>query len=146
MDKKPYTEKEMARAYVPVQVYTTRYDLMEGFKRGTIFPELDKPYTKVQDDPKLEYNWLDKGEQDNRRKLLRAVQALEFTAIEFNLYLDTHPEDKKALADFNTTCRQLQTVRREYENRYGPLTACGSTPSRYPWPWIEEPWPWEIMG
>ncbi|MBP1853679.1 spore coat protein CotJB [Metaclostridioides mangenotii] len=30
-----------------------------------------------------------------------------------------------------------------YENQYGPLTNFGYAPSRSPWQWNDEPWPWE---
>lgn len=33
-----------AMAYVPLQFYNTVYEPMEGFRQGTIFPELDKPW------------------------------------------------------------------------------------------------------
>ncbi|WP_338823209.1 hypothetical protein MHOCP_14340 [Moorella humiferrea] len=35
---------QLARAYVPWQRYTNRWDPMEGLARGTIFPELFSPY------------------------------------------------------------------------------------------------------
>ncbi|MGI6603837.1 MAG: spore coat associated protein CotJA [bacterium] len=35
---------QLARAYVPFQIYTTRFDPVEGLRRGTIFPELYMPY------------------------------------------------------------------------------------------------------
>lgn len=34
----------LARAYVPMQIYTRRFSPMEGLARGTIFPELVSPY------------------------------------------------------------------------------------------------------
>lgn len=74
---------------------------------------------------------------------LRELQALEFTAIELNLYLDTHPEDERALADYNRIAQELAIAKREYEQRYGPLVHCGWSQSRYPWQWATEPWPWE---
>lgn len=39
---------ELARAYVPVQIYTRRLSPAEGWKDGTIFPELVRPYAPVQ--------------------------------------------------------------------------------------------------
>ena len=33
-----------AMAYVPFQQYKTVYSEDKGFERGTIFPELDKPF------------------------------------------------------------------------------------------------------
>ncbi|WP_127018262.1 spore coat associated protein CotJA [Anoxybacter fermentans] len=37
-------EYELARAYVPIQMYTQQYSPEDGLKRGTIFPELYRPY------------------------------------------------------------------------------------------------------
>jgi len=38
---------ELARAYVPFQQYTTTFPIKEALlKRGTLFPELYKPYKK----------------------------------------------------------------------------------------------------
>ncbi|HHY08790.1 MAG TPA: hypothetical protein GX530_09830 [Corynebacteriales bacterium] len=39
----------------------------------------------------------------DRKQLLVHIMAEEFTAVEFNLYLDTHPDDRKALAAYNET-------------------------------------------
>ncbi|HHY47168.1 MAG TPA: spore coat associated protein CotJA [Firmicutes bacterium] len=35
---------ELARAYVPPQVYGERFSPAEGLRQGTIFPELVRPY------------------------------------------------------------------------------------------------------
>lgn len=35
---------ELAQAYVPYQYYTDSYQPMEALKKGTLFPELYKPY------------------------------------------------------------------------------------------------------
>jgi len=40
----------LANAYVPFQKYSKIYPMNEGLVRGTIFPDLDMPYKKV--DPK----------------------------------------------------------------------------------------------
>lgn len=69
---------------------------------------------------------------------------LEFTAIELNLYLDTHPEDQRALSDYNATVQELMGAKMAYEARYGPLLNYGFSPSPQTWRWIEEPWPWEM--
>ena len=37
-------EYRVAMAYVPWQSFHTIYDFREGLSRGTIFPELDKPF------------------------------------------------------------------------------------------------------
>ncbi len=35
----------LAMSYMPMQIFKDMYDVHEGFNRGTIFPELDKPFT-----------------------------------------------------------------------------------------------------
>ena len=35
----------LAMAYVPVQRWGVLYDVEVGFDRGTLFPDLDKPFT-----------------------------------------------------------------------------------------------------
>ena len=60
-----------------------------------------------------------------------------------NLYLDTHPNDCRAMNEYNCYVRQLQSLKREYEMQYGPLMNFGHSLSPCPWRWIEEPWPWE---
>lgn len=76
---------------------------------------------------------------------LRELQELEFSLIELNLYLDTHPKDETAVNTFNNLFARFSESRRAYEAVAGPLVNFGhSGPSRCPWQWVEEPWPWEI--
>lgn len=37
-------EMSLAMAYVKIQQWGDTYDLCKGYKRGTIFPDLDKPF------------------------------------------------------------------------------------------------------
>ncbi|MGI6154170.1 MAG: spore coat associated protein CotJA [Christensenellaceae bacterium] len=39
-------KKELAQAYIPYQYYTERFAPMTALDKGTIFPELYKPYEK----------------------------------------------------------------------------------------------------
>ena len=75
-------------------------------------------------------------------KLLKEIQALEFTVLEFALYLDTHLDDQAALEEYNDYAQQLREARMEYQDRYGPLHIMH--PSDYPWEYPESPWPWQI--
>jgi spore coat protein JB len=70
--------------------------------------------------------------------------AEEFTAVELNLFLDTHPDDERALNDYNETVERLRELKAAYENQFGPLTNFGYATSEYPWRWVDEPWPWQI--
>ncbi len=79
-----------------------------------------------------------------QKELLKKLQAVEFALVELNLFLDTHPDNEEALRDFNCFAKELHMLKREYESSYGPLINFGFSPSRYPWRWIDEPWPWEV--
>ncbi len=78
----------------------------------------------------------------NRENLLKEVMAADFTVTDLLLYLDTHPCDQNAIAIYNNSVRRSLMLRHEYERMYGPIIA-QLTPGRYPWQWIESPWPWE---
>jgi spore coat protein JB len=79
----------------------------------------------------------------DRLELLKQLQAMEFTALDLNLYLDTHPGDQRALLEYTNTVRDLESIRQAYIQWSGPLgPSDNSDPSC--WRWVEEPWPWEI--
>lgn len=77
-------------------------------------------------------------------QLLVRIMALEFTAVDLNLYLDTHPDDQRALMEYNSVVQELTALKEQYQGRFGPLTNFGYAPSQYPWAWVNEPWPWEV--
>jgi spore coat protein JB len=76
-----------------------------------------------------------------QEKMLKDLMALDFMAIDLNLYLNTHPYDGRALMIFINTVQRSNMVRDNYERMYGPITASAS--NSWPWPWINSPWPWE---
>ena len=76
----------------------------------------------------------------NQAEMLQEIRCLAFAIQELTLYLDTHPDDEKALCLHNKYCREYRELTDKYQKIYGPLT------SQFPcnkWRWIEEPWPWE---
>lgn len=83
--------------------------------------------------------------RNNRAELLKEIQKEDFMTEDLNLFLDTHPFDQRALAEYNRHTMCAAALRRQYEQFYGPLSVDSRTsPVGYPWRWIEEPWPWEI--
>lgn len=75
-----------------------------------------------------------------KEELLSEIQCHEFAINELALYLDTHPEDQRALCLHRKYCNELKPMKDMYQRVYGPLTI------NYPcnkWRWLEEPWPWE---
>lgn len=75
-----------------------------------------------------------------KNDMLKQIKCLKFAVLDLALYLDTHPDDRKALCLHNKYCKDLKVLEDMYQKNYGPLTI------NYPcnkWRWIEEPWPWE---
>ena len=82
----------------------------------------------------------DNDKDMTREEMLKKIKCYRFGVIELGLYLDTHPEDKKALCLHRKYANELKDLCDKYQKVYGPLTI------EYPcnkWRWLEEPWPWE---
>lgn len=77
-------------------------------------------------------------------KLLHALQAVDFVLVELNLYLDTHPNDLRAIEQYNGFAQKRKELAQKYESSYGPLMHFGHSYSRQPWEWKEAPWPWQV--
>ena len=80
---------------------------------------------------------------DMKRRHMKQIQAYSFAVKEAVLYLDTHPEDRVALAYFDKYRKLLKEAKCTYEEHYGPITADATDTSRG-WAWVLEPWPWEL--
>lgn len=80
--------------------------------------------------------------QSDKARLLAEIRALSFALVETNLYLDSYPEDREALAYFRKVRRELAEKTAAYEAAYGPLTVMGAT-AEGGWDWVRTPWPWE---
>ena len=75
-----------------------------------------------------------------RTEMIQQLKELKFTIIELGLYLDTHPDDEKALCMHRDCCNKYEKLANQYQKMYGPLTImfpCNK------WRWLEQPWPWE---
>lgn len=76
----------------------------------------------------------------SRKEMADKIKAYKFAITDISLFLDTHPEDEKALCLHRNYCKKLKDLMDDYQKMYGPLTI------EYPckkWRWLEEPWPWE---
>lgn len=79
------------------------------------------------------------------KKLLHELMEWGFLQTELVLFLDTHTDDRKALEDYNRVTRKMNELTTEFEFYCGPLVNQDfASPAKYPWQWIETPWPWEI--
>lgn len=77
-----------------------------------------------------------------RTELLKRLQSYNFAAYDMLLYLDTHPDDKKAFQMFQDLVCKTKELKAEYEKMYGPLSAYAAANSAC-FNWLESPWPWE---
>ena len=79
---------------------------------------------------------------NERTALLKKLNAYAFAAYDWNLYLDTHPDDKDAIAMFHKMVNKANELKKEFEAKYGPLTAEAAMDMQR-WNWLDDPWPWE---
>ena len=79
----------------------------------------------------------------NKNELLRNIQAISLVAVDLRLFLDTHPGNQKALADYKNATAQYQSLKDQYEKEYGPLLNLGHSDLTGKYNWIDEPWPWK---
>ncbi len=77
-----------------------------------------------------------------REEMLKKLGAYAFAAYDWNLYLDTHPDDAEAIAMFRKMADKADMLRNEFQARFGPLTA-KETMNGEEWVWIHNPWPWD---
>ena len=61
--------------------------------------------------------------QYDKKKLLNYIDAVSFALIDTNLYLDTHPNDKKAMDHFNQYQKARKQALKEYARNFEPLTS-----------------------
>ncbi|MDO4568607.1 MAG: spore coat protein CotJB [Clostridia bacterium] len=78
-----------------------------------------------------------------RCKLLTKISECQFILVELNLYLDTHPDDDNARADYCAYAKVLKELMHEYECKYDPLmnfghSACAAGS------YVCSKWPWEL--
>ncbi len=77
-----------------------------------------------------------------KQKLLRRLQAARFAVIEINFYLDSHPTCQEGLRYFREKRAELESLTKEYEEKYGPICASDSDATDR-WDWVAGPFPWE---
>ncbi len=75
---------------------------------------------------------------------LHELQSVDFVLVELTLYLDTHPEDSQAFAQFTQFQRRKQNLMQQFETTFGPLREYGNSPSLASWTWSRGPWPWQV--
>lgn len=80
------------------------------------------------------------GTAANCNELMNAIMEADFFALDLKLYLNTHPDDDRALEMFREACRQLRACKAAFEECCYPLTACSAGHDGC-WDWPEGVWP-----
>ena len=78
----------------------------------------------------------------SQHELLYNIQIIDFSLVEVNLFLDTHPTDMAALQYYHKLKALREKAVADYTARFGPLTIY-TVESANCWSWIDNPWPWE---
>ena len=111
------------------------YDPYNGFIRGNLFKDLYDPY-KLKEPYEIK-------PMNEQADLLTYIDALGFSMIDLNLYLDIYPNDKKAINLFNQYRKEKESLVHQYESKFGPITLNSDSLNSYPWAWDDMPWPWD---
>ncbi len=73
-------------------------------------------------------------------ELMRAIMEADFYAQDLKLYLDTHPNDTKAIEMFREAVRQSKACKAAFEDSFYPLTASGAGKNGC-WDWLDGNFP-----
>ena len=123
----------LANPYVPFQKENPpQYEARKGLIRGTMFPGLDLPFMGMV------------NEKEKPDTPLSQLQTLGFAVQELALYLDTHREDKEALALYRAYQQMYAKLREQYAHKHGPLNHMSPGDGTYRW--LDDPWPWEYCA
>ena len=88
-----------------------------------------------------------RNQTSQRRCLLQQINEVSFAVNDMLLYLDTHPEDERALRYFSDVSDRRSKLMSEYAEKYGPLTIDDAAVSNETmWKWSQQPFPWEREG
>lgn len=139
----------LAIASVPFQQWKEIYEEAEAFQRGTIFPELDKPFFVTEEGQGRTGGSHGGTEENSANGKLREIQQTAFMLDDLRLYLDTHPNDQQALQCFKTTLKRAKALKKEFALKFYPLTVdCiadvyEQNPESSCYCWQEGQIPWE---
>ncbi len=79
-----------------------------------------------------------------REMLMRKIAANDFAVVDLHLYLYTHPNNKQIAQKLDEYAAKSNMLKKEYEERFGPITPGEQGGNR--WAWIANPWPWDKAG
>ncbi|MCL2822013.1 MAG: spore coat protein CotJB [Firmicutes bacterium] len=87
-------------------------------------------------------NFNHQGKEKERQGLLNKIMQEDFALLDMRLFLNTHPCNQDGIAHFNNCLNKSNMLKKEYENKFGPLCQKSMSAKDY-FDWIDSPWPWE---
>ena len=88
---------------------------------------------------------MENNRQITAQQLMKKLSEAMFYVNDLKLYLDTHPEDSRALRMFDEACKNSEACRKAFEKRFYPLMACSSDCDKE-WEWLVGVWPSQKMA
>lgn len=79
---------------------------------------------------------------NGQEQLLNNISIVDFTLVDLALFLDTHPNDRRALDYYSHYAQIKRQLSREFAAKYFPLTMVEANCDKV-WSWGEAPLPWE---
>ena len=77
----------------------------------------------------------------DRKALMKEIMAYTFAAHDWNLYLNTHPNDRLGLEMFRRMADKASELKARYVKHFGPIIA-EDVENTDEWTWVNDPWPW----
>ncbi len=125
-----YYDYEWMRGYVPSSSKLFQPDI--AFRNGNLFSNLYQGYKN--------YKPATLNISSEKERKMMELSEVCFAAHELNLYLDIHPEDRSMFLLFKDYQKKADQLKREYEEKYGPLCVDSEMNNNYSW---NQSWPWE---
>ena len=80
----------------------------------------------------------------SKARIMKKINEVSFAVNDIQLYLDTHPEDEKAMEYFREMSAKRNELLHEHAMYFGPLTIdTANDDCSTSWDWVMQPWPWE---
>ncbi len=73
------------------------------------------------------------------------IDAYDFAILDLETYLDTHPNDSRAIQLRELYRAKREELVHEYEMRFGPYVVTRrDIHDPTCWTWVNDPWPWDL--
>lgn len=82
---------------------------------------------------------------DKKTALRRRISAYAFAVWELEVFLDTHPDNQRAMETRKAYREMLAQLKAEYEQQFGPYIVTSDDVEGDRWTWVDNPWPWDLQ-